>query len=71
MTHRTQITLADDQYARLRAESRRSGLGLAKLVRRAIDHTYGTARPDQQRRTQAPAPVTRIATKAPSSRCGP
>jgi len=47
MTHRTQITLADEQYTRLRAESRRSGLGLAELVRRAIDHTYGTSRPDR------------------------
>ena len=47
MTHRTQITLADEQYTRLLAESRRSGLGLAELVRRAVDHTYGTARPDR------------------------
>ena len=45
MAHRTQITLADEQYQRLRAESRRSGLGLAELVRRAIDHTYGSIAP--------------------------
>ncbi|MYA19631.1 MAG: ribbon-helix-helix protein, CopG family [Chloroflexi bacterium] len=43
MSHRTQITLTDEQYARLREESRRSGLGLAELVRRALDRSYGTA----------------------------
>ena len=47
MSHRTQITLEDDQYARLRAESQRSGLGLAELIRRAIDRTYSTTRPSQ------------------------
>jgi hypothetical protein len=35
MAHHTQITLADEQYERLGEESRRSGLGLAELVRRA------------------------------------
>jgi hypothetical protein len=39
--------LEDEQYARLRAESQRSGLGLAELIRRAINQTYGTTRPDQ------------------------
>ena len=43
MSHRTQITLTDEQYARLREESRRSGRGLAELVRRAVDHSYGTS----------------------------
>ena len=43
---RTQITLSDEQYARLRRESRRSGLGLAELVRRAVDATFpGEATP--------------------------
>lgn len=42
MSHRTQITLEDAQYALLRAESVRTGLGLAELVRRALDATYGT-----------------------------
>jgi hypothetical protein len=42
MGHRTQITLTDDQYERLREESARSGLGLAELVRRAVDRSYGT-----------------------------
>ena len=43
MSHRTQITLTDQQYERLREESRRSGLGLAELVRRALDRSYGTS----------------------------
>ncbi len=43
MSHRTQITLEDEQYERLRAESARTGLGLAELVRRALDETYGTS----------------------------
>lgn len=41
MSHRTQITLEDEQYELLRAESARTGLGLAELVRRALDATYG------------------------------
>lgn len=41
MSHRTQITLTDDQYARLRQESERTGLGLAELVRRALSVTFG------------------------------
>jgi hypothetical protein len=38
--HRTQITLTDAQYARLREESSRSGHSLAELVRRALDERY-------------------------------
>jgi ribbon-helix-helix CopG family protein len=38
--HRTQITLTDTQYARLRDESARSGRSLAELVRRALDEHY-------------------------------
>jgi Ribbon-helix-helix protein, copG family len=38
--HRTQITLTDDQYARLRDESARSGHSLAELIRRALDERY-------------------------------
>lgn len=49
MGHRTQVTLEDAQYERLLAESERTGLGLAELVRRALDATYGT-RSVQQRR---------------------
>lgn len=40
MSHRTQITLTDEQYARLQAESLRTGMGLAELVRRALDEVY-------------------------------
>ncbi|KXP13819.1 hypothetical protein [Tsukamurella pseudospumae] len=47
MSHRTQITLEDAQYERLLAESRASGLGLAELVRRAVDRTYGAPDADE------------------------
>jgi hypothetical protein len=40
--HRTQITLTDEQYIRLREESTRSGNSLAELVRRALDSHYET-----------------------------
>lgn len=40
MSHRTQITLTDEQYERLQAEAARTGLSMAALVRRAIDQTY-------------------------------
>ncbi|MGH2854776.1 MAG: ribbon-helix-helix protein, CopG family [Solirubrobacteraceae bacterium] len=40
--HRTQITLTDAQYARLREESASSGHSLAELVRRALDKRYET-----------------------------
>jgi hypothetical protein len=43
MSHRTQITLTDAQYALLKRESKRTGVGLAELVRRAVDSRY--ARP--------------------------
>jgi len=46
MGRRTQVTLTDRQHAFLRAESARTGLSLAELVRRAVDETYRT----QQRR---------------------
>lgn len=41
MSHRTQITLSDEQYVRLVKESDRTGLGLAELVRRALTRCYG------------------------------
>ena len=34
------MTLTDDQYAFLRAESSLTGLSLAELVRRAVDAQY-------------------------------
>ncbi len=40
MSRRTQITLTDRQHAFLIAESSRTGLPLAELVRRSIDHVY-------------------------------
>ena len=40
MSHRTQIVLTDELYARLREESARSGATLAELVRRAVARTY-------------------------------
>ena len=49
MSHRTQITLEDAQYERLRAEARQTGLGLAELVRRAVDKTYGRPGTDEFR----------------------
>lgn len=41
MSHRTQVTLTDKQYERLLEESQRTGLGIAALVRRALDESYG------------------------------
>ena len=43
MSHRTQITLTDELYARLLDESRRTGLGLAEIVRRALERSFGRA----------------------------
>lgn len=42
MAHRTQITLEDEQYQRLQSEARATGLGMAELVRRAVDQVYGS-----------------------------
>lgn len=41
MAHRTQITLTDAQYERLKRESEQSGLSMAELVRRAVDGHSG------------------------------
>jgi hypothetical protein len=40
MSRRSQITFTDRQHAFLLAESERTGLSLAELVRRAVDETY-------------------------------
>jgi hypothetical protein len=40
MGRRTHVTLTDRQHAFLQDESSRTGLSMAELVRRAIDHTY-------------------------------
>ncbi|MEX2229693.1 MAG: ribbon-helix-helix protein, CopG family [Dehalococcoidia bacterium] len=44
MSHRTQITLTEAQYERLRGESQRSGRSIAAIVRRAIDEQLGGGR---------------------------
>lgn len=41
MSHRTQVTLPDAQYERLKDEATRTGMGLAELVRRALEAAYG------------------------------
>jgi hypothetical protein len=40
MGHRTQITLSDAQYARLKEESKRTGASLSELIRRALEEAY-------------------------------
>jgi Ribbon-helix-helix domain len=40
MSHRTQITLTEEQYSRLLTLSGKTGLSLSELVRRALDRTY-------------------------------
>ena len=47
MSHHTQITLSDSQYALLERESERTGMPLAALVRRALASTYGSASRDE------------------------
>jgi hypothetical protein len=40
MSRRTQITLKDAQHDFLIDESIRSGVSMAELIRRAVDHVY-------------------------------
>jgi Ribbon-helix-helix protein, copG family len=40
MTHRTQITLDDEQYKKLQEMSNETGLSMSELIRRAVDRTY-------------------------------
>lgn len=49
MSHRTQITLEDAQYERLVEESRRTGMSLSELVRRALDAAHGCASRQERR----------------------
>ena len=49
MSHRIQVSFSDEQYAHLCAESRRTGLGLAELVRRSASYSYGLMDPDERR----------------------
>jgi hypothetical protein len=48
MSRRTQITLTDRQHAFLNDEKLRTGLPVAELIRRAVDHVY---RPHKRQRT--------------------
>jgi hypothetical protein len=49
MSHRTHVTLTDAQRDFLFAESARTGLPVAELIRRAIDGTY---RPNERPRVR-------------------
>jgi hypothetical protein len=51
MAHRTQITLTDEQYARLRLESVSTGASLSELIRQAVDQKL--ARPTIEERKAA------------------
>jgi Ribbon-helix-helix protein, copG family len=48
MSHRLQITLDDDQYESLTAESERTGASMAELVRQAIEARLGLESADQR-----------------------
>ena len=48
MSHRAQVTFTDEQYARLCEETRRTGEGLAELVLRAVDRSYGLATAEER-----------------------
>lgn len=50
MARRTQITLTDAQYVRLKEEAQTTGASLSELVRRALEKTYGV-RPMQDARS--------------------
>ncbi len=52
MSHRAQVTLTDEQYARLCEEARRTGLSFAELVRRAIEGSFADG-PSTEERLQA------------------
>jgi hypothetical protein len=41
LSHRFQVILSETQYMFLTAESNRSSVSVAELIRRAIDATYG------------------------------
>jgi hypothetical protein len=49
MSHRTQITLTDEQYTTLKRESARTGVSLSELVRRAVAREYGIVRQVDER----------------------
>jgi len=47
---RTQIMLTEEQHARLKDESARTGLSLAELIRQALDERYDHVSGDERRR---------------------
>jgi hypothetical protein len=49
MSHRLQITLSDDQYRRLRAESDRTGASLAELMRQSVEAAFPPVASPEQR----------------------
>jgi ribbon-helix-helix CopG family protein len=48
MSHRLQITLDDDQYQSLTAESQRTGASMAELVRQAVEASLGLESGEQR-----------------------
>lgn len=48
LTHRLQLLLDEDRYARLQREAQRSGRSIASLIREAIDRRFGPT-PEQRR----------------------
>ncbi|MEO7819151.1 MAG: antitoxin [Actinomycetota bacterium] len=49
LTHRLQVLLDPAGYRRLADEARRRGVPIARLVRDALDATYGSGSPAQRR----------------------
>ena len=50
MAHRTQITLRDDQYTRLRLEAMKTGASLSELIRKAVDEKYAGPTIEERKR---------------------
>ena len=48
MSHRMQITLDDEQYVSLTAESERTGASMAELIRQALQARLGLQSDDQR-----------------------
>src|SRR5258707_378355 len=63
-SRRTQITLTDRQHALLIAESIRSGLPMAELIRRAVDAVYRPVSRPGFRSWEVPVSVSGFASKS-------
>ena len=48
MSHRLQITLDDEQYVSLTAESERTGASMAELIRQAVEARLGLESGEQR-----------------------